>query len=606
MNDVYVLLLFTALAGIDCLIGGTRLLFSLPAYGVLALGGILSLFPAFRNKAAPNPACLLSILLLSTYLLIRNWYSPIPYLARPDFFMILGSLSMYLLVAFYVTTPHDRLLLVSGLLLLAALEVFAGLTQFARGNEFMLFGFIRAPMGTRASGMFISPNHFAGFLEVAGILGVSVTVWGRWPLWAKIVTGYLSLGCYVGVAISGSRGGYLSVTFSILVFTLLSLGVVGHNDRRNFGKAAAAAVLVIALFLGGAVFFMTRSPSLSQRLSRLFAKEVRFYNWQAALAQFRVAPVFGTGAGTHLIYGRLFRNPHLQTDPVHAHGDYLELLAEYGAAGAACMVLFLWNHIACGLNAAQRLAKRFAGRGALSNQLALTLGALSSVGAYLMHSVFDFNLHIPGNALLLAFVFGILANPVVETGDVRSARSWTEFARFALPILGITIAVLGLPKLRGEYYAEQSRVALRNGKFQDSIALATKGLVFEKQNPDLYFYVGEANRALANAMTGDWPRFLFFDSAVNAYKAARKLLPEDEKILVGLAQSLDGLQEYDAADEAYRTAVSWDPDLAVIHTFYGDGLKTAGRAAEAAEQYRQAAEMGSQPHFEEPKAPGRL
>jgi len=556
MNTVYVLLLFTALAGIDCLIGGTRLLFSLPAYGVLALGGVLSLFSAFRNKAAPNPACLLSILLLSTYLLIRSWYSPIPYLAR--------------------------------------------------GTEFMLFGFIRAPMGTRASGMFISPNHFAGFLEVAGILGVSMTVWGRWPLWAKMATGYLSLACYAGVAISGSRGAYLSVTFSILVFSLLSLGVVAHNDRRKFGKAAAAAVLVIALFLGGAVYFITRSPTLSDRLSRLFMQEVRFYNWEAALAQFRVAPVFGTGAGTHLIYGRLFRNPHLQTDPIHAHGDYLELLAEYGAAGAAFMAFFLWSHIACGLNAAQRLAKRFAGRRAFSNRLALTLGALSSVAAYLVHSVFDFNLHIPGNTLLLASVFGILANPAVETEDVRSAPSWTEFARFALPILGIAIAVLGLPKLRGEYYAEQSRIALRNGKFNDSVALARKGLAFEKQNPDLYFYIGEADRVLASSMKRGGPRFLFFDGAVNAYEQARKLLPEDEKILVGLAQSLDGIQEYDAAGEAYKTAISWDPNLAVIHTFYGNALKAAGRTAEAAEQYRLAGEIWSHPHLDEPKPPGRL
>ncbi len=597
MNGAFVFLLLASVALIDCLIGGTRLLFSLPAYGVLSAAGVLSL--AFRPKTAANPACLLSTLLFSGYLLARAWFSPINYLARPDFFALLGALSVYLLTAFYIPGAKHRLLLIGGLLLLAALELFPGLLQFARGNEFMLFGFLRPAMDRRASGMFISPNHFAGFMETAGVLGLGATVWSRWPSWAKMLAGYLSLGCYVGVAISGSRGGYLSTLFSLLIFTVLSLRFIGRGERRDFRRAAVIAGLGLVLFLGCATALMTRSPLLQNRLSHLFAKEVRLYTWGAALSQFRVAPVFGTGAGTHLIYGRLFRRPQLQTDPVHAHGDYLELLAEYGLAGEALLVFFLWAHIANGLRSARRLPALLAGRGVFSNQIAVLFGALGAVAACLIHSIFDFNLHIPGNALLLAVVFGILANPEAES----AGWSWP---RLALPLLGAAIAILGLPALPGERFAEQARTALRDAKYERSIALAKKGMEHEKEDPWLPFYIGEANRALGSAAKNEMARFLFFDSAAEAYRDALKLFPEDEQILVGLARALNGIEEYDEAGKAYRAAAGWDPNLIAIHIFYAQGLRAAGRSAEAAEQYREARALENPPPYIEPRPPGPL
>ena len=52
---------------------------------------------------------------------------------------------------------------------------------------------------------------------------------------------------------------------------------------------------------------------------------------------------------------------------------------------------------------------------------ALNLGALGALAAYLVHSFVDFNLHIPANVLLMAFVFGILTNAGVarESEDSR-------------------------------------------------------------------------------------------------------------------------------------------------------------------------------------------
>jgi len=71
--------------------------------------------------------------------------------------------------------------------------------------------------------------------------------------------------------------------------------------------------------------------------------------WLAAIDQFRKSPAIGTGAGTYLYYGRLFRRIQVQADPVHVHNDYLELLAEYGILGMIAMAVFLAAHTRRGL-----------------------------------------------------------------------------------------------------------------------------------------------------------------------------------------------------------------------------------------------------------------
>src|SRR4029077_7340517 len=129
----------------------------------------------------------------------------------------------------------------------------------------------------------------------------------------------------------------------------------------------------------------------------------------------KLEPIVGTGSGTYLFYGRQFRSTRTVSDPVVVHNDYLHLLAEYGILGAAGFLFFFGVHLVKGWRNYQRLGpKRIAvSTRVMSNSLALQIGALAAVGAYIVHSALDFNLHIPANALLLAFVFGLLANPGV-------------------------------------------------------------------------------------------------------------------------------------------------------------------------------------------------
>ena len=216
MNFVYLFFFAAAWLFIQSFIGGTRLLFSLPAYGLLAIGAILTLVGCFRPRrfangppgppATPNAFCLCSTLLLGAWILIRAWRSPIEYLALPDFFMMIGCLMAYLFTVYYLNGLWERTVLIGVLWLIAAVEVWCGLIQFLKDPKFMLFGLLRGPNIERASGLFISPNNFAGYLATVAIISLSLALWSRWPGWAKALAVYMAFSCWLCVAVSGSRG----------------------------------------------------------------------------------------------------------------------------------------------------------------------------------------------------------------------------------------------------------------------------------------------------------------------------------------------------------------------------------------------------------------
>ncbi len=567
MNYVYLTLVSLAFIAIECLIGGTRLIFSLPVYAVLGLASVLTLF-SIRNapKIRAKPACLISSGLFFSYILVRNRFSPVEYLARDDFMKVLASLAIYLLTAIYVIKSRDRMRLVGVLLVIALAHMVVGLVQFTRGNDFMLFGFHRATIGTvlgnRASGMFISPNNLAGYLEAVGIIGMSLVFWSTWKPWAKVLAGYISLVAFAGVLMTGSRGGYLSTAFAIVVFCALGLAIIKIAYPERFLRIlliGGAALLLVA----GALSIVAASPLVRSRASQILDKNnMRLYMWQAAWEQVKIDPLLGTGSGTYLYYGRKFRDPSVQNDPIRVHNDDLDLLAEYGILGVAGFLLFLGSHLANGAHTFFWLVRKrlqFSGDWR-SSSLALNIGCLCAVAAYMIHSVVDFNLHIPANAMLMAFVFGILANPGLETShEKKAAVTTSRVFQYALPALGLLILAFGLPKIPGEYYAEKARLALRDEHYLDATLDAREGIKWEKKNPDLYYYLGEAQRQFGCIFQTPAIAEPFYKVASDAFKQGLELFPEDDRLLVREGWTLDALGNFDEADKYFQQAGEWDP-----------------------------------------------
>ncbi|MEA3187072.1 MAG: hypothetical protein QOD99_902, partial [Chthoniobacter sp.] len=517
---------------------------------------------------------------------------PVDYLARPDFIILAGSLIVYLTVALFLPRAMWRLSIFWGLLLFGAAHVVVGIIQFKRGDQFMLLPWIhRTDTLWRASGFYISPNHFAGLMEVLALLTISVACWGSFRVATKVLLVYAACFFLLGIAISGSRGGYLSFAFGLGVFAILSAAALRRVDRKRFLPKALAGLAILGMAAVLAAVLLLQSSTLKHRVREINDPEnMRFLLWRAAIEEFHIEPWVGTGSGTYLYYGRIFRDPRVQNDPIYVHNDYLHLLAEYGSAGAVLFAIFFGAHVVAGVKNVTALAHRRADEGeAPANQLALQIGAMSAIGAYALHSIVDFNLHIPANAFLMAWVFGMVANPSLGLG-LKGAFSKTLSGVSRLLLAGLSVGGLayGLPKLPGEWFAEKARAALRDYQLADVRTFAGKAMQYEKANPDLCYYYGEATREMAEQqMLPPETR----QEAVEMFKKGLALFPHDVRSILKLAQTYDEMREFDLAEEQLDTAVEFDGNNSLVAAYYGMHYQLQHQWIEAQTQFQLALEL---------------
>ena len=587
MRCVALFLFVVAIVVMQVLVGGAGLVFGLPADLLLGVASIALLF--VRRPDSGNASRIwmgAAAVLLGGYVIGRCFFSPVEYLARWDVLLALAALLGYFMTCRYFVHSRDRLIVVSVLATLALVHVVIGAIQFKQGDNFMLVPWIiRSEWEWRASGFYIYPNHLAGLLEMVCFLTLGICCWGRVQNWVRILGGYCSLMCIVGIALTGSRGGYLSVLFGLVVFCGFSLWVIRRVRPDRQGVVTLVTVVGTALLVGGALFFMVKSASIAERVNTVYEpNNVRLTMWKSALQQWKLSPLTGTGAGTFVYYGREFRDRANQRDPVFVHNDYLHLLAEYGVIGAVLGVGFLGLHVFSGCRGLKRVVdeKLKAEWQTSSNELALTLGALSGVAALLLHSVVDFNFHLPANALVGAILFAILATPSVD----QKASGEKAFRPLAwmpgvAPVLGVGMLILGVPLMAGEYYCELARRALRDRRYDEARALAERAVGYERKNPNLYFYLGEARHFLTKDMEDPVARAALFEQAVEAYQEGLKLFPRDTRLLLMLGRTLDLAGRFAEAEEVFQRAIAGDPNFGNVYAYYGLHFKLQRRFSEA-------------------------
>jgi len=585
-------LLLGGIAWTQVRLGGTRPAYAYPGYLLVAGAGLLSVLAIRVKRRLPNWAVFLCTTLFFGYLLVRGFFSPLRFLATSNLLLILVALITYTLSAVFLTEVRTRLLLIGGFLLLEVGHLWVGLTQYISGNNWLPFDYVRPDYGSRASGFYVCPNHLAGFLETLALLLLAIALFGRGKAWLRIIFLYFACAGFVGIMITGSRGGYLSSGIGLVVLCIYGayhLIRVGHF--RFHQLFLGAGVGGVALLLG--FTFVTHSDLLTKRFGSIIEPgDVRPRLWQAGIHAFALDPVVGTGAGTYLIYGRKFRDPSVQTDPVYAHNDYVQLLAEYGIVAGVLFICFLAAHFLAAWNFVHwTLRWLWQNEKILSSSLALVVGAAVGILALTVHSIFDFNLQIPGNTLFVAFLFGILANPGVPwESQGREPPTWIWRA---MPVvLGLISINLILRHWRGESEAEAARLAFLKHSYVVTIYHTRRAEEYGNEDPDTFYYLAESRRMLANTLTGV-DRRDFLIAAVEAFNQGLTYFPMDERSLVKGGLAYAELGDFSNADRLFARVFDWDPNLGQIYAFYGAFLELEGRNDEAAKAYRRANDLSA-------------
>ena len=135
---------------------------------------------------------------------------------------------------------------------------------------------------------------------------------------------------------------------------------------------------------------------------------VRVDYWKAGLGMLRDYPVFGSGLGT---FGTLYAKYKLLQgrETQLAHNNYLQVWIEMGILG---IVSFLWLWIAF-LRRGWKLINRLRITGSdefscYRLPAAVVIGCYAGVVAFLIHSLVDFDLYVPGIAMNVWLFLGLI------------------------------------------------------------------------------------------------------------------------------------------------------------------------------------------------------
>jgi hypothetical protein len=236
---------------------------------------------------------------------------------------------------------------------------------------------------------------------------------------------------------------------------VVALGVIALVQfRRGRGLGFAVAAFAVAFV---ALVLLVRADATApvvQRFADLPAQlDVglgRWSIWSQAARLVKNFPLIGVGLGAFGAVMPIYRTEGAGFTLEHAHNDYLELAGEAGLLACAAIL------------AAAVFAVRRWRRGPARPDYGLVgYGAAAGLVAMAFHSLADFNLRIPANALTAAALLGIvlarrsspdpaktlprLVTTAGESAPVRAGRSPGAWAvRAGVAMLFVGLAVLSL------------------------------------------------------------------------------------------------------------------------------------------------------------------
>ena len=320
--------------------------------------------------------------------------------------MLINYIVIYYLVIYTVRTRARFKYLVCLIIGVAAFLAVFGLFKKFGFNPFPFWDYgdlkYRPDYFTSTYGNY---NHLAGYMEMALplTLGLFLLDYRRGKL---LTLCYVTLLLLAALILSLSRGGWIG---SLIGLTFMAMVLL---TNRYF-----TAKRLIAALAGGfvaAVIIVLASTPVVERINTLDQKteipnfKARVSVWGGAIEMIKDYPFWGGGPGTFATVFTQYQPPGFLQRYFKAHNDYLHFIAE---VGLPLITIMIWMIVALywkGLRKMQNPSRLVRG---------ITIGALSGITAILVHSIGDFNLHIPANALLFVVLAAFVAAPLpVDNG----------------------------------------------------------------------------------------------------------------------------------------------------------------------------------------------
>ena len=247
-------------------------------------------------------------------------------------------------------------------------------------------------------GSFVNRHDFAAIIEMTIALPLGLLFTGALRADKRLLYGVAIALMGAAMLLSGSRGGLVALVAEIILLVILTSRAKG---KKNLVLKAALSIVLVLAAVGGAVFVGgdTSLTRFSETASSDDVTSSRAQIWGVTLNVIANNLPFGAGLGA-------FPQAYTQFDPAggyerveQSHNDYLQVLADAGIVGAVIGLLFLFWFFREGIKNA--VVTNMFRRGA-------AVGAFAGCFAILVHSLFDFVLHITAVSVMFLTLMSIL------------------------------------------------------------------------------------------------------------------------------------------------------------------------------------------------------
>ncbi|HEV8160448.1 MAG TPA: O-antigen ligase family protein, partial [Pyrinomonadaceae bacterium] len=348
-----------------------------------------------------------------------------PYPTRLAVAQLLIYLVFFAAALAFVNNQKRLRKVVFSIVIFGSLMAFFGILQ-RLANTDAIYGLRPSPQALPFAS-FVNQHHFAAFMEMT--IGITLAlIFGQATKKDKrtlLIIAVVVMG--IAILLTGSRGGLISllgVIGFLVTANLLGKTKSGENSgegnkgnfRRNFAFITAGLALMLVLF--GAVLLLGGEKSLLRGIGVQINQEDissgRGHFWQIALKIFFDHPIFGAGLDS---FGTAFTrydtwNGSFRVE--QAHNDYLQVLAEAGILGFACIAIFIFLLFKKSLQIVGTASDNF--------RRSTAIGALAGCFGVLVHSFFDFPLRTTANAFFFLMLVVIATTSIYYPTFYRKER----------------------------------------------------------------------------------------------------------------------------------------------------------------------------------------
>lgn len=337
----------------------------------------------------------------------RNFFnvSIYPYVTQSSLILLISYIIFGFFISGFFRSRTKILILIIPIILLTVIEGLIGIYQ-----SIVIYG-ISHSQG--AHGTFVNRNHYAGFMELGTPLTIGLilsfasniyisnkniikSILNSDELFKQLILIFFLPLLLIAILISKSRMGIMSLFIS-LGFLYINLAQTGYKL-----KDAKWMITLVVLFFIFLSLYVGIGPVLNRFLN--IGYDHRFYLWKDCLNIIRDFPLLGSGLGTFKYIYPLYKfNVTTAVDYNFAHNDYLQIIIETGILGflaiIAAIIIFIRDTLQfLNINSENKDSFKYF----------ITLGAFTGVISILIHSLADFNLHIPSNAIYFTTLIGII------------------------------------------------------------------------------------------------------------------------------------------------------------------------------------------------------